>query len=173
MLKKHIKYINNYIFGVKLNIIYNDIKINNCTYYINRIFPCKININFEFTLTNFKIYQVEKLLDENINNIDIIYKYDIILVNEYTYINNIYRQQINIINGNYLLLLTINKIYSNLDDNLGYDFIVDNYKYYIVSNKYISRTELFFINSFIQICSKLPLSTPHSIIHPSILFCNM
>ena len=59
--------------------IYSPINITNNTYYLNRIYPCFINKNLEFTLASLQIYQVENILDINQHDLYIIYyKYKIL-----------------------------------------------------------------------------------------------
>ena len=117
-------------------LFYSDMNITDNIYYINKIIPCKININNEYTLCNMKIIQVKQILNKNENNINIIYKYSIKYINTIIYENNIYKQQIEIINNNYLLLNSINKIYFELND-ISYDISIIDNKFYILSDKII------------------------------------
>ena len=140
--------INDIIYLIKLEDnnkikFYSDITITNNTYYISRILPCKINKNFEYTLTSQKIIQVKQRLENNNNDIYLIYKYNIefintietnIIINDITYN---YVVQLSILLIDNLININLNRIYINLEDDIGYNFIIDNNNYYITSTTYI------------------------------------
>ena len=155
--------LNDIVYLIKLEYnnkikFYSNITITNDIYYISRIFPCKINKNYEYTLSCLKIYQIEQRLENNTNDLNLIYQYNIQFINNLLFnqtINNIaynYVQQINIINSNKLINNDINKIYISLEDINGYNFLIYDNNYYLTSNKYIDTNFNYIyvkINNFI------------------------
>jgi len=116
---------------------YTDIIITNNIYYINKIIECVVNKNYEFSLSNMQIKQVESLPKKNNDNIQIIYKYSTKFIDSIIFDNNLYYQKIQIINIDINLLNVIDKVFIDIDKNIYINIIVKQSEIFLVSEKYI------------------------------------
>ena len=134
----------NYVHLVKIIYpnklkIYSIRSINlNSIFYLNKLILIHINIQNEFIYGDQTVLTNNYLIDDNINNVDIVYKYDIKCIGPPKFVNNKYEQEILFLSTN-INILNYSKIYLNPLDSISYNIIFDD-KYKIISDMCIGTT---------------------------------
>jgi len=119
----------------KINF-YSDIIITNDKYYIDNVFSVYINNDYTFILSLDEIH-MNKEIHYNHSPIKIIYKYDINMINDLIYSDNIYKQEIKFNHDK-----ITGKVYIDEELKISCNVIKINNKYYITSSDYISNNIL-------------------------------
>ena len=126
------------IYPNKVKFYSQFINNNNNKYYLDNVFRVFINQNNEIFFTLNDIYQLKYLHNSLINNITIIKKYNIKMINILNLNNKLYSQEIIFIGENVDTNI-YDKIYIDNNYSIFYNIIYNNNKYYLQSNNYISN----------------------------------
>ena len=112
-------------------------KYNDC--YIDKLMNIKVNYFGDFIYSDIVITQSKNLLDVNKDLIKIINKYEIKIIGTPNIIDNKYYQEVIFTTNKIIDTILYDKIYIDTDYVNSYSFILDNNKYYIISDSYLSN----------------------------------
>ena len=122
------------LYGNKIKY-YSNISIINDKYYLDNVFSIYISNN-SYVLSLSEIYEYKSIYYPIYDSINIIYKYDIKMVNDLIFEDNIYKQEI-MFSHDVVDINIYDKVYIN---NVYYNIIKSNDKYYITNNTFISNS---------------------------------